>query len=149
MREGVALGLAAVVGDGFVAAGEAYGLEAEEADCFWIVQRKLDDASDLFIVDTVHYGYDRDDFYSGFMEIFNRFQFYVEQVADHAVRVGGVADAVELQIRVTHSGFDCLLAELKTFREFDSVGGGLHGVVPDFAGVAYGIEEIRRQRWLA
>jgi len=28
MRERVALGLAAVVGDGFVAAGEAYGLEA-------------------------------------------------------------------------------------------------------------------------
>jgi len=41
MRERVALGLAAVVGDGFVAAGEAYG-GSLGSHGFWIVERELE-----------------------------------------------------------------------------------------------------------
>ena len=103
----------------------------------------------MLVVDAVHDRYYRDDFHSGFVQIVYCLQFHVEQVADFAVRVGGVADAVELQIRIAHSGFGGLLGEFQTLREFDSVGCGLHAVVSHFAGVAHGIQEIRRQRRLA
>ena len=83
------------------------------------------------------------------MQVVDGLQLHVEQVADFAVGVGGVADAVELQIRITHAGFDCLLGELETLGEFNSVGRGLHAVVSDFAGVADGVQEVRRQRRLA
>ncbi len=149
VRERVALGLAAVVGDGFVASGKAYWLEAEEADGLGIVERELDDASDLLVVDAVHNGDHGNDFDAGFVQVLDGLQFHIEQVADGAVCVGGVADTIELQIGVAHAGFDGLLAELKTLGEFDSVGGGLHRVVSNFAGVANGVEEVRRQCWFA
>src|SRR5439155_27355451 len=148
MREGVALGGAAVVGYGFVAAGETYWLEGEESDLFRIVQSELDDTSYLFVVDAVDDGHYRDDFYAGFVEVVDRFQLYVEQVADFAVGVGGVADAVELQIGVAHSGFGGLLREFQALGKFNSVGGCLHAVVSHFAGVADSVQEIWRERGL-
>ncbi len=83
------------------------------------------------------------------MQVVDRLQFHVEQIADGAMIVGGVADSVKLQVGVTHAGFDRLLAELKTLREFDSVGCGLHAVVSDFARVTNRVQEVRRQRRLA
>jgi hypothetical protein len=65
------------------------------------------------------------------------------------VGVSGVSDSIELQIGVAHTGFYCLLREFKALGEFDSVGGGLDGVVSDFAGVADGVEEIGAQGGLA
>ena len=41
-------------------------------------------------------------------------QFHVEEVADFAVRVGRVADAVELQVGVAQAGFGGLLAEIRS-----------------------------------
>src|SRR5258708_38483173 len=100
VRQRVTLGLAAFGGDGFVAAGEADGLEGEKSDFFRIVESELDDASDLFVVDAVDNLDYRDDFYPGAMQVVDGFQLHVEQIADFAVRVGSVANAVELQIRV-------------------------------------------------
>ena len=116
---------------------------------FRIVERELDDASDLFVVDAVDDGHDGNDFAAGVVEVFDGFQLHVEQVADGAMRVGGVADAVELQVGITQSGFDCLLRELGTLREFDAVGRGLHGVVSNLAGVTDSVEEVGRQSGLA
>src|SRR5437660_11978698 len=111
MRQCVTLGLAAVVGYGFISSCEAYWLEAQEADRFWIIQRELYDSSYLFVVDAVDDRHYWDDFYAGVVQVLDGFQFYVEQVADHAMGIGGVADAVELQVGVAHAGFYCLLAE--------------------------------------
>ncbi len=149
MRKRVALGGAAIVGYSFVAAGEADRLEAQEADRLRIVERELDDSSDLLVVDAVHDRDHRNDFNSGLVQVFDRLQFHVEQVADQAMRIGCVADAVELQVGVAHAGFDSLLAEFKALGELDAVGRGLHGVVSDFAGVAHCVEEVGRQRGLA
>src|SRR5277367_4590517 len=149
MRQRVALGFAAVVGYRFVAAGEAYWLEGQESDSLGIVQGELDDSSDLLVVDAVNDGYYRDDFYSGFVQVLDRLQLHVKQVADFAVRVRSIADSVELQIRIAHSGFGGLLGKLQTLGKFNSVGCGLHAVVSNFAGVANGIQEVRRQSWLA
>ena len=113
--ERVALGFAAIVGYGFVASGEADWLEGQESNSFWIVEGELDDSSDLLVVNAVDDGDDRNDFDSGAMQVVDRFKFYVEQVTDGAVRVGCVADSVELQIGVTHSRFGCLLANSKLF----------------------------------
>ena len=51
--ERVALGLPALVGDGLVAAGEGDGLEGAERNAFGIIERELDDAPDLLVVDAV------------------------------------------------------------------------------------------------
>ncbi len=111
VREGVALGVAALVGDVLVAAGEADGLEGEEADLLGVVERELNDAAHLLIVDAVDDGGDGDDFNAGFMQVVDGLELYVKQVADLAVRVGSVADAVELKVDVAKTGFGSGAAE--------------------------------------
>ncbi len=77
-------------------------------------------------------------------QIFDRFQFHIEQVADLAMRVGRVADAIgQLQVRVAHASLQLTCWQgSETLRELDSICRGLHGVVSNFAGVAHGIQKI-------
>src|SRR5580704_9344484 len=112
MREGVALGFASVVGYSFVAAGETYWLEGQESDALGIIQRELDDASHLLVVDAVHDRHYRNDFDSSGVQVFDGLQLYVKQVANFSVSIGGVADAVKLEIGVAHAGFRSLLSKL-------------------------------------
>ena len=65
------------------------------------------------------------------------------------MRVGGIADAIELQIGVAQSGFNGLLRELKALGEFDSVGCGLQLLYPTLRALTDGIEEVGRERRLA
>ena len=107
MRQRIALGVAFLVGDVLVAPGERYRLERDEADLVAVLECELDDRSDLIVVDGVH---DRDDqahIDSGGVEIFNRPQLHVEQVADLAMGIGLFADAVELQVRDPHARPRC------------------------------------------
>jgi len=76
-------------------------------------------------------------------------QLHVEQVADFAVLVGGVADAVELQVGVAQAGLGGFAAELGALGELDAVGGRLHRGVAHFARVADGVQEVGRERRLA
>src|SRR5580700_9914413 len=99
MGERVALGFAAVVGYGFVATGEAYWLEGQESDSLRIIQRELDDSPNLLIIDSIYDGHDRNDFDSGGVQVFDRFQLHIKQVADFPVRICSVSDSIELQIR--------------------------------------------------
>ena len=149
VREGVALRLAALVGDVFVAAGEADRLEGEEVDLLRVVERELDDAANLLVVDAVDDGGDGDDVDAGLVQVVDGLELHVERVADLAVRVGGVADAVELQVGVAETGFSGGLGELLGLGELDAVGRGLHGVVTDLAGVGDGVEEVGGERGLA
>ena len=48
---------------------------------------------------------------SELLHVFDRPKLDVEEIADAAVRVGRVADAVKLQIRVAEAGFGRLLEE--------------------------------------
>ena len=82
-------------------------------------------------------------------EVLDRAQLDVEQVADQAVRVGRVADAVELQVRVAQARFGRRLREIRALGELDAVGRRLHAVVADLARVAHRVEEVRRERRLA
>ena len=97
--------MTALIGDLFVASGEGDRLEREEADPLRVVERELDDASHLLVVDAVDDGGDRNDFDTCFVQVVDGLQLYVEQVADLAVRVGRVADAVELKVDVAETGF--------------------------------------------
>ena len=83
------------------------------------------------------------------MEVLHGLQLHVEQVADAAMGVGGVADAVELEIGVAQAGLGGLLAELEAPRELDAVCGGLYAVVPNLAGVTNRIQEVGRDGRLA
>src|SRR5256885_5583885 len=58
VRERVTLRFAALVGNRFVASGEADRLEREEADDLWIIERELDDAPNLLVVHAIHDGGD-------------------------------------------------------------------------------------------
>src|SRR6266566_4966822 len=149
MRQGVALRLATFVRDLFVAAGEADGLEGEEVDLLRVVKGELYDAANLLVVNAVDDGGDGNDVDAGLVEIVDGLELHVERVADLAVRVGRVADAVELQVGVAETGFSSGLGELLGLGELDAVGGGLDGGVTDLAGVGYGVEEVGREGGLA
>ena len=118
-------------------------LEAEEGDLLRIVERELDDAAHLLVVDAVDDRDHRHDVHAGFVQVLDRPQLHVEQIADLAVRVGRVADAVELQIGIAQAGFGSRAANLLALGELDAVGGRLHGVVADLARVSDGVQEVR------
>ena len=149
VRQRVALRRAALGRHFLVAAGERHRLERQEVDLARVVERELDDASDLLVVDAVDDRHDRDDVDAVVPEVLDRLQLHVEQVADAAMRVRGVADAVELQIRVTQARFGRRLRELRALGELDAVGRRLHRVVADLARVTHRVEEVRRHRRLA
>ena len=149
VRQRVALRRAALGRDLLVAAGERHRLEREEVDLLRVVERELDDAADLLVVDAVDDRDDRHDVDAGAVQVLDRAQLDVEQVADAAVRVGGVADAVKLQVGVAQARFGRRLGELRILGELDAVGGRLDAVVADLARVADRVEEVRRNRRLA
>ena len=149
MRQRVALRVTALVGDGLVASGKRNRLEREERDALRIIERELDDASDLLVVEVVDDGDYRNDIDTGVVQVLDGLQLHVEQVADEAMRVGSVADAVELQVGVAQAGFKGLLGELGALGELDAVGRGLHAVVADLARVSDRVEEVGRKRGLA
>src|SRR5215469_16576268 len=149
VRQGVTLRVTPFVGDFFVAAGERNRLKRQERDALRIVERELNDAADLLVVQAVDDGYDGNDFDSGPVQVLDGLQLHVEEIADKAVRVGGVADAVELKIGVTQTRFGGLLGELKTLGELDAVGRRLHGVVSHLARISDGVEEVRGESGLA
>ncbi len=86
---------------------------------------------------------------AGLVQIVDSLELHVERVADLAVRVGCVADTVELQVSVAQASLSGGLGELLGLRELDAVGCGLHGVVTNLAGVGDGVEEVGAQRGLA
>ena len=112
---------------------------------FGVVERELDDVANLLVVDAVDDGSDGHDVDAGFVQVVDGLQLYVEQVAYLTVGVGGVADAIELQVRVTKTRFRSGAAEFFALGELDAVGGCLHGVVAYLAGVGDGVEEVGRQ----
>ncbi len=149
VRERIALRDAALIADVLVAAREADRLEAEEADLLRVVEGELNDAADLFVINTIDDGGNRDNLHAGFVQIVDGLQLYVEEVAHLAMRVGCVADAVKLKINVAQSGFGSGAAELFALGEFDAIGCGLHRVIPNLAAVSDGVKEVRRERGLA
>ena len=58
------------------------------------------------------------------------------------MRIGRVADAVELQVSVAQARFRGLPRELRALRELDAVGCRLHAVVAQLAGVANGVQKV-------
>ncbi len=76
-----------------------------------------------------------DDVDAGFVQVVDGLQFHVEQVADLAVRVGGVADAVELEVDVTETRLGSGAAKFLALGKLDAVGGCLHAVITHLAGV--------------
>src|SRR5690606_4071228 len=86
---------------------------------------------------------------AGAPEVLDGPQLDVEEVADETVRVGRVADAVELEVRVAEAGLGRRAGELGALGELDAVGRGLHRVVADLLRVADRVEEVRRERRLA
>src|SRR6202166_5421969 len=72
VSEGVTLCLPAIVGDGLIASSEGNRLEAEESDLLRIVERELNDASNLLVVDAVDDGHNGHNFAAGAMQVIDR-----------------------------------------------------------------------------
>jgi hypothetical protein len=149
VRQRIALRRPAFRRDLLVAAGEAHGLERQEVDPPGVVERELDDPADLLVVQAVDDRDDGHDIDARVVQVLDRAQLHVEEISDAPVRVGRVADAVELQIRVAESGFGSRLGELEALGELDAIGGRLHAAVAHLARVSHGVQEVRRHRRLA
>src|SRR6266481_4101846 len=105
MAQRIALRVTAIFCDFLVAPGKRNRLKTEEADGLGIVQSKLNDPAYLLIVDAVNDGGDGNNVHAVFMQILDGAKLHVKQVADLAVRVGGIADTVKLQVCVPQTGF--------------------------------------------
>ena len=143
MRKRVALAQAAFRSNVFVAASKRNRLEANESDFLGVFHRKFHHRANLIVVHVVDDGYHQHDFNASFVHVFNGAQLHVKEVADLAVAVGIVADAVELQVGVPHACIKSLLAELLALREFDAVGSRLHAVVANLARVRHRLQKVR------
>src|SRR6185503_6499310 len=104
----IALRCPTFVGNFLIATGKRYRLEAQEADGLGIVEGKLNNASDLLVVDAVHDRRYGNDLNASVVQVVNGFELYIEQIADFSVRIGGIADSVELEIDIPQSGFSSL-----------------------------------------
>src|SRR6202022_1726408 len=78
-------------------------------------------------------------------EVFDRAKLDVVKVADLAMLIVLVADAVELQIGEAQSRLRRLAGELFFLREADSVGRALHGEIAELARISDRGEEMRRE----
>src|SRR5688572_11288411 len=121
MGERVTLLQPTLFGDQLVTAGKRNRLESDERDLLRILECESDDRTDLIVVDSVDERRNKNDIDAGFVQVVDRAKFYIEQVADLAVRVCVVADTVELKIDESKSGFGGLAAKFFRLRELDTV----------------------------
>src|SRR5580704_2041132 len=149
VRQRVALAQAAFGSDFLVATCEGNRLKRNEGDFLRVFHGELHDGTDLVVVHVVDDGGDQNNVDTSCVHVFDGAQFYVEQVADLAVAVRVIANAVKLQVGVTQARFESLGAEILALGELDSVGSSLHAVVANFAGEANGVKEARVHGWLA
>ena len=72
---------------------------------FGLSSANSDHRAHLLVVDAVDDRDDRNDVDAVRVQVLDRPQLHIEQVADGAMRIGGVADPVELQIGIAQTGF--------------------------------------------
>ncbi len=149
VRQCVALRMAAFVGNILIATGEGHRLEGEEVDLLGVVESELDDAANLLVIDAVDDTGDGNDVHAGLMQVVDGLKLHVEGVTNLAVAVRGVADSIELQVRVAQTRFGGSLREFLGLGELDAVGCGLHGGVTNLARVSNCVEEVGAQRGFA
>ena len=83
------------------------------------------------------------------MQVVDRAQLHIKQIADLTVAVRIVADPVELEIHISQTGCGGFTAKFLALGEFDAIGSGLNTVVSNLARVLDRFDEMRRNRWLA
>ena len=99
-------------GDVLVAARERNRLERDERDLFRILESKANDRADLVVIDAVDQRRHENDVNARLVQVVDRTQLDVEKIADLAVRVGVVADTVELQINESKTGLGSLVGKI-------------------------------------
>ena len=83
------------------------------------------------------------------MQVLDGPQLDVKQVPHLAVRIGGITDAIKLQIGNTQTRFGGLPAELGALRKLNAVCSRLHADVAQLARIPNCIQKIRRQSRLS
>src|SRR5665213_2484457 len=146
MRQRVSLRHAAFVGDIFVPASEGHRLEGKKVDLLGVVESKLDDAPDLLVIDAIDNAGDGNDVHAGFMQVMDGLKLDVERIADLAMRVGCIADAVKLEVGVAKTRLSSSLRKLYGLGKLDAVGRSLNRGVSDLACVSYRVQKVRAER---
>ena len=149
VREGVALGHAALVGDFFVAASERDGLEGEEVDLLGLSRANSMMRPTCSLLMPLMMQVTGTMSTPASWRLWMAWSLTSNALPDLAVGVGRVADAVELEVGVAEAGLGGGFGELLGFGELDAVGGCLDGGVADLAGVGDGVEEVRGEGGLA
>jgi uncharacterized radical SAM superfamily Fe-S cluster-containing enzyme len=75
--------------------------------------------------------------------ILNGPQLHIKQVADKSVRVRGVPDAIELQIRIAQTSISRGTSKIRALGKFDPVSRRLHAVVANLPRITDGVKEVR------
>src|SRR5690606_18663837 len=119
MAQGVALLGAQLIGDVLVAASEAHRLKGDDSDLVGVVDGKLNDRSDLIVVDAVDHRDDKNHVNSCSCQVLNRAELDVKKVAYLTVRVGRVGDAVKLQVTKTEACLFCAVGKVRIFSKRD------------------------------
>ena len=149
VRERIALALPGLVVDLLVAPREGDGLEGDGVDLVDVPDSEPQDVADLVVVDRVHDRRDQGDVDPRRVEVVERPELDVVQVADAAVRVRLVSDPVELKVREPQPRVVGCFREVRLLREPDAVRRALDGEVADLLRVARRLEEMGRDRRLA
>src|SRR5256885_1143389 len=134
VRHRVALRHSADVADLFVPACKRHWLEGEECNSVRVIQGKFDNASHLFVVNSIDDCCDRDDVHARSAQVLHSSQLYIKQIPNMTMGVGRVPNAVELQIRGGQTSRGGLLAKLGAFGKLNAVGGCLHSLIANLAG---------------
>ena len=144
MRERVALLHPPLRSDFLIPTREGDRLESHEGDLSGVFAGEIDDRPHLVVVDVVDQRDDQNDFDTGRVEVLNGAELDVEQVADLAMAVRVVADAVELQVGVAEARFKGAVAVGGVLGKLDTVRGRLHAVEAELARIANRVDEVGR-----
>src|SRR5207249_5964440 len=103
----------------FIAAVKGDRLEGNESNLLGVVHREANDRPDLVVIHPIDECYHKNDFNPRFVEIVDRPQLDVEQIANLAMAIRVVANAVKLQIAKPQTGFRSLAAQIFALGELD------------------------------
>src|SRR5262249_18513520 len=103
MRESVALAVPPLWSNVLVASSKGNRLEADESNFLGIFHGELHHRPYLVVVHVVDDSYHQNDFNTGLVHVFDGPELDVKQVADLAVAIGVIADAIELQVGITQA----------------------------------------------
>src|SRR6185295_15592613 len=114
MRQRVALLQSSLRRDFFVTTSKRNRLERQERNFLGIVEREPNNRAHLIVVDAVNKRRNQHYLDAGFVQVIDRTQLHIEEIADLTMAVRIVADTIELEVNIAQAGFGSFATEFFT-----------------------------------